>query len=139
MDWADFLHANCDAIILIRPTSHFLSLTFNVSVSILPSWHMPGCFLGIWSWYFSEFFHCARKPYEVAHDSPIFWENVFCFKNWGNGSKIAFLLKEKIRQNFHWISSLMKMFIICSVPAQTVYLGKILLLRFRPKCSQPIR
>ena len=31
------------------------------------------------------------------------------------------------------------MHIICCVPAQIPYLGKLLFLRYRPKCSQPIR
>ena len=33
----------------------------------------------------------------------------------------------------------MDMFIICCVPAQIQYLEKILFLRFRPKCSQPVK
>ena len=40
---------------------------------------------------------------------------------------------------FYWISSLMKIYIICCVPAQIAYLGKFLFLRYRSKCSQPIR
>ena len=33
----------------------------------------------------------------------------------------------------------MEIYIICCVPAQIPYLGKVLFLRYRPKCSQPIR
>ena len=33
----------------------------------------------------------------------------------------------------------MKIYVICCVPAQIPYLGKILFLRYGPKCSQPIR
>ena len=41
--------------------------------------------------------------------------------------------------NFYWICSIMKIYIICCVPAQIPYLGKFLFLRYGPKCSQPIR
>ena len=30
-------------------------------------------------------------------------------------------------------------FIICCVPAQILYLGKIFFLRYRPKCSEPVK
>ena len=33
----------------------------------------------------------------------------------------------------------MKIYIICSVPGKIPFLGKFLFLRYRPKCSQPIR
>ena len=41
--------------------------------------------------------------------------------------------------NFYWIFSIMKIYIICLVPTQIPYLGKSLFVRYRPKCSQPIR
>ena len=56
------------------------------------------------------------------------------------GQREAFLnLKKNLVINFHWSCSIMKIYIICYVPAQIPYLGKILFLRYRPKCSQPIR
>ena len=68
-----------------------------------------------------------------------FWKT-FWLKNWENGQKIGFLnLKKNLVINFHWSCSIMKIYIICYVPAQIPYLGKILFLRYRPKCSQPIR
>ena len=128
MDWADFLHADCDAIIV------------GIVVSILASWHLSGCFLGTGSLDFSGFCQGASNHYEVLHDNLIFSKNLFCSKNWGNGSKIGFLnLKKNLVINFHWICSIMNMFIICCVPAQILCLGKILFLRCRPKYSQPIK
>ena len=41
--------------------------------------------------------------------------------------------------NFYRICSIMKIYIICCVPAQIPYLGKLLFLRHWPKCSQTIR
>ena len=41
--------------------------------------------------------------------------------------------------NFYWIWSIMEFYIICCVPTQMSYLWKFLFLRYRPKCSQPIR
>ena len=105
-----------------------------------PSFLASECFLGIWSLDFSGFCQGARNHYEVLHDNPIFLKNIFCPKNWGNGPKIGFLnLKENLIINFHWICSVMNMFIICCVPAQILCLGKILFLRCRLKYSWPIK
>ena len=59
---------------------------------------------------------------------------------------LSFRLRKQISENvmdaifnFHWICSIMKIFIICWVPAQILYLGKIWFLRYKPKCPQPIR
>ena len=41
--------------------------------------------------------------------------------------------------NIHWNCSIMKIYIICCVPAQILCLGKILFLRYKPKWSQPVR
>ena len=40
---------------------------------------------------------------------------------------------------FYWICSIMKIYIICSVTAQILYLGKYLFLKYEPSCSQPFR
>ena len=48
------------------------------------------------------------------------------------------LLKNSVI-NFHWIYSIMKTYIVCWVPAEIPYLGKILFLRCGPECSQTIR
>ena len=66
----------------------------NYGLSIFSSWHLSGCFLGIWSWNFSECCHGARKPYEVVHGSLIFLEKLFCSKNsffliWKNWSQFS--------------------------------------------------
>ena len=40
--------------------------------------------------------------FEVLHDRPIFWKNVFCSQNWGNGPKKGFLdLKKNLVISFH--------------------------------------
>ena len=73
--------------------------------------------------------------------SQIFWKKNYP-KNWENGSKIVFFknLLENLVINFFWIWSLMKVYIICCIPAQIRYLGKtIYFLKYRPKCSWPIR
>ena len=54
-----------------------------------------------------------------------------------NRPKIGFLhLKNNLVINFHWICSMMKIYIIFCVPGQIPYLGKIFFLRYRTKCSK---
>ena len=125
MDWADFLHADCDAIIV------------GIVVSILASWHLSGCFLGTGSLDFSGFCQGASNHYEVVHDNQIFLKNLFCLQNWGNGQKMN--LEKNLVINFHCICCIMNMFMICCVSAQNLCLGKILSLTCRPKYSQPIK
>ena len=86
------MHADCNAIVLVRPTSYSRSLAFKFHSTerplvvagrtlwsrLCPSWHMSGCFLRIGSLYFSEFWHGAKNPYEVVHDISITWKNFFC-------------------------------------------------------------
>ena len=48
-------------------------------------------------------------------------------------------LKKNLVKNFPWICHIMKIYLVSSVPAQILYLRKILYLRCRPKWSQPIR
>ena len=50
-----------------------------------------------------------------------------------------FNLLENLVINFYWICSIMKIYIICCVPAQIPYLGKFLFMRCGTKCSQLIR
>ena len=147
---------------MIRPTSHFLFLTFkcqsitvvlvippavagkivwNKVLSILPYWHLPWCFLAIRSSHLSEFCYGARIPYEVVHDRLLFLEKLFLPQKLGKWAKNKFFfnLKKNLVTSFQWICSIMNMFIICSVPAQILYFGKILLFRCRAKCYQSIR
>ena len=57
-----------------------------------------------------------------------------------NGPKQGSLnLFKNLVINFYWICSVIKIFIVCCVPAQILYLGKYLFLRYGPKSSQPIR
>ena len=56
------------------------------------------------------------------------------------GQKQGFLnVLKKFAINFYWICSIMKIYIICCVPAQIPYQGKFWFQRYGPKCSQPIR
>ena len=92
------MHADCDTIILVRPTLHFISFTFKcqstavvlvrplaVAVRILgkgvcPSFHHAvflGVFLRIGSLDFSEFWHSARNPYGVLCDIDDFFKKNF--------------------------------------------------------------
>ena len=40
--------------------------------------------------------------------------------------------------NFHWICFIMKIFIVCYVPAQILYLGELLFLRYEMLLANPI-
>ena len=65
---------------------------------------------------------------------PDFLEKVFLTQKLGemgqNRPKIGFLdLKKKFGHSFHWICSTMKMYMICCIPAQTLYLRKILFMK----------
>ena len=53
-------------------------------------------------------------------------------------NRVFFNLLKNLIINFYWIYSVMKTFIICFVPTQIPYVGKMFQ-RFGPKCSQPIR
>ena len=78
-----------------------------------------GCFLGIWSLGFSEFWDGDRNPYHVRDRARFFLKNFFAPK-----------IRE-MYQNCHWICSIMKIYIICCGPAQMLCFGKILFLRYR--------
>ena len=117
--------------------------------SILPffrlSFHLSGHFLGIVSLVFSKFWHNARNPYEVVCVRAGFSRKIFFTpQNCKNGPKmgqrrgILNILKNFVI-NFHWICSVTKIYIICYVPAQIPYLGKICFLRYAPKYSPSIR
>ena len=147
---------------MVRPASYSIPLTFKYQSTavnfvgpltvaervlwnrvwpILPFCCLCRCFLVIGSLDFSEFGHDVRNPYEVVHDSQIFFEkHFFTSKSWKNWPKIGFFeFKENSVIDFHLICSVMKIYIICCVPAQIVYLGKIFFLRYRPKWSQSNR
>ena len=86
------------------------------------------------------FLTILKNPYEGVHDNSVFLKNVFHPKNWENWPKIGFLnLKKNLVINLYLICSIMKMYIICYVPAQIPYLEKFWFLRYGPKCPQPIR
>ena len=108
-------------------------LWIRVCRSFHPSFHLSGCFLGIVSLVFSKFWHDARNPYEVEPDFP---ENIFLPQKSGkwakNGSKTGFffnILKDFVN-NFYWICSIMKIYIICCVPAQIPNWEKFWFLRY---------
>ena len=76
---------------------------------------------------------------------PDFLDNFFLFPKLGkwtkNGPKQGFLnLLNNLVISFYWICSIMKIYIICCVPTQILYLGKFFLfLRYGPKFSKRIR
>ena len=106
-------------------------------LSICPSCHLSGYFLRIGLLDFPEFWHGSRNPSEVVHDSPIFWK-IFCPPNWGKWPKTEFFeFKENLGHQFSLNLFYNKNFYFVS--RQILYLGKVLLLRHRPKCSQAIR
>ena len=75
--------------------------------------------------------------YEVVHDK----SRSICFGNCGNVPKMGFFLnaKKNLVINFHWICSIMKMYIVCCVPAQILYWEKSCSLDIKPECCHPIR
>ena len=161
MDWDGFLHADCDSIIFITPASHFSFLTFKCqSTAVIFASPLAGAVRIQWNKIcpsfppniclsvFVEFGHYISLNFarvletlmKLYMTTRFFLKNLFCPQNWGNGPKIGSLnLKKNLAINFHWICSIMNMFIVCCVPAQILYLGKILFLRCRPKYSQPIK
>ena len=62
---------------------------------------------------------CMTRP-------EFFEKKTFCCKNWGNGPKIGFFefFLKKLVINFHWICSIIKIYIICCDPAQTRFWEK---------------
>ena len=90
-------------------------------------------------------FGMVLETHEIARDRAGFYEKKFFFapklrKKAQNGSKTGvFNLFKNLVINFYWIWSIMEIYIIWCVPAQIPYLGKFLFLRYRPKCSHPIR
>ena len=86
------------------------------SLSILLFCHLSGCFLGIGLLDFTESWHGAGNPYEVAHDSPIFWKNLSCLKIGEMGQKCGYLnLKKNLVINLHWICSIKKLLFAVSL------------------------
>ena len=128
---------------LIRPLKVTGRVLWNrVCLSFCPSALLSRCFLG--SLLFSKFWHGARNLYQVVHDRARFsWKKIFPQKlgKWTkNGPKTGFFnLFYKFVITFYWSYAIMKIYIICCVPAQISYLGKFWFLRYGPKCSQPSR
>ena len=70
-------------------------------LSILPSKHLSGCLLGIWSWDFSEFCHKLETLMKFCMTAWFFGKTFFAQKleKW---AKDFFNLKRKLVSNFHW-------------------------------------
>ena len=83
--------------------------------------------------FFSNFWHGGKNPYEVVLNRAGFSEKIFFApKIRKMGQKQGFYNLLKIC-SFLLICSVMKISIICCVPAQIPYMGKSL--RYRSKCS----
>ena len=90
----------------------------------------PGIFLELHHCFFSKFWHGAWNPHEVVHDISGFSRNKILpqgirkmDQEWTQNRVFEF--SEKFG-NFYWICSVMKIYIICCVPAQIPYLGKLI-------------
>ena len=106
-------------------------------MSVFLSFCLSGCFLGIVSLVFYKFWYGAWDPYKVVWDIPRHPQH------FENGPKMGqkqgfFNLLRNLVIKFYWTICIMKIYIICCVPAQIPHLGKFLCLRYGPKCSQPI-
>ena len=141
---------------MVRPTSRFLSLTFKCqsTAAVLVS-HLAVAGRTLWyrvcpsfppeicqdrSWDFSGFCNKLETLMKLCMTAWFFEKRFLLQKlrKWPKNS-FSFNLKRKLKISFHWTCSIMKMFITYCVPTQIPYLEKILFLRYRPKCSQPIR
>ena len=99
----------------------------SVRPSVLPPF-CPGVFL--------ESYHQSFISFGMSQ----IFQNFFPQKIGKMDQKQVFLnLLKSFINNFHWICSIMKIYIICCVLVQVSYLGKLWFLRYGPKCSQPIR
>ena len=89
--------------------------------------------------------YCKKRIWSCAWQSKILQKKILPPKlgKWTQmRQKLSFLnlLKNLINFiNFYWISSVMKIYVICCAPAQIPYLGRFLFLRYRPICFQPTR
>ena len=83
-----------------------------------PLCRLCGYFFGSGLLDFSEFWHGARSPYEVVYDRARFvWKNFFApkLRKWAKNRPN---IKKNLIINFHIICSVLKIYIICCVPAQ---------------------
>ena len=99
------------------------------TLSFLLSYHLSRCFLGLGSLHFSEFWHVAENLWSCAWQSQSFLKKLFLLqKFWEMGRKYArnrvLNLKKNMIINFHWICSIMTVYILCCVPAQIVFWEK---------------
>ena len=78
---------------------------------------------------------CVRAEFSIKN---IFIPKISKVLEMGQNQVFLNLLKRWVI-NFNWICSIVKIYIICCVPVQILYLGTFLFLRYGPKCSQPIR
>ena len=110
-----------------QPSTWTLSLCYciieNYYWTPSSSWKGPT----ISSLFFSKFRHSVRNTYLVARGRSKFFRKILSPREF---------LKIDI---FFWICSVMKVFSICCVSVQILYLGKIWFVRYRPKCAQPVR
>ena len=102
--------------------------------SVCLSFHLSGNFLGI-LWLVFLNFGMGLK----SHEKLCITEPNFLGKQSPKWAKNRVNLLENLVIKFYRIWSIVKIYIIWYVPAQIPYLGKFLFLRYRPKCSQPIR
>ena len=82
---------------------------------------------------------CSKfwKPYEVVRSRVgLFEKKTKSGENWPKAGLLN-LLKNLI-VHFFWIWSMIKVYIICYIPAQIPHLGKIWSLIYGPKCCWPI-
>ena len=109
----------------------------SVLPSILPFFCLSRHFLKLNHYFFLNLSIVLETHVKFCVTEPDFLEKLFLTPKLGkwtkNGPKIVLVI------NFYWVCSIIKICIICCVCAQIPYLGKLLFLRYGPKCSQPIR
>ena len=112
----------------------------SVRLSALPSFRLSGHFPRIVSLVFPKFWHGARYSYEVVRDRAGFSRKLFLPHKLGKWTKNAFLKfieksSHKFLLNLLYNENLYHQLCYCKIP----YQGKVLLLRYGSKYSQPIR
>ena len=143
MNSADFLHADCEAIIFGQTDIVLYNFGFKIPVycsctSSTPSSSRKIVFLGLG--------HQVSVNFGMVLENLIklcvlgFLGKLFCPQKLGNGPKSGpkqFFFT--LNKNRSLICSIMKIYHICCVSVQIFYLGKMLFMRYRPKYSQPFR
>ena len=130
-------------MLMTRPTSYSISLSFkydSIAVVLIGP-------LELSEWFYEIGFICPSVllPVQISLNFAMVLgvliklcvtAGFFLLQKFGEMGQNGFLnSKKNLVVSFHWICSIIKIYIICCVAAQIQYLRKILFLRYRQKCA----